>query len=176
MYNVLTMGRSEKVIVTLQNLMIQYNFGFTAPSTIREAKRLLAQKVFHLLIVDLEYPRSIRQTGWLADIRRISFVPVVVLSDTPEEDVRELVHFGADMCISGKWPCSLIADLAYAQLRRYTEYNHYSDLSGVEVSAFQIGDIFIDPARQEIAVCGQPVNLRHREFSLLLYFMQNPTY
>ena len=68
-----------------------------------------------------------------------------------------MVQFGADMCISGKRPYSMIVNPAYAQLRRYTEYNHY-----------------IDPARQEAKVCGQPVCLRHREFSLLLYFMRNP--
>ena len=68
----------------------------------------------------------------------------------------------------------MIADLVYAQLRRYIEYSHYRDPGGAEISPFQVGDIFIDPARQEAAVCGRPVNLRHREFSLLLYFMQNP--
>ena len=49
-----------------------------------------------------------------------------------------------------------------------------SNSGGAGLSGFQLGDIFIDPARQEITVCGQPVNLRHREFSLLLYFMRNP--
>lgn len=110
----------------------------------REAGRLLGQQTFHLLIADLDYLRSMQQSDWLSRIRRNSFVPVIILSDTPEEDINSMVQLGADMCISGKWPCSLIADLAYAQLRRYTEYNHYSDTSGVEVSAFRTGDIFRD--------------------------------
>ena len=173
-YSVLTMGLPDKMIAALQNLISQYDLDFTAPSTVQEAKRLLAQKVFHLLIVDLGYLRSIRQAGWLAEIRRISFVPVIVLSDTPEEDVRELVHLGADMCIPGKQSCPMIAELAYAQLRRYTEYNHYNDPANTETAPFQVGDIYIDPARQTVEVCGQQINLRHREFSLLLYFMRNP--
>lgn len=36
------------------------------------------------------------------------------------------------------------------------------------------GDFFIDPARRIVEVCGRLVNLRPREFSLLLYFMRNP--
>lgn len=68
----------------------------------------------------------------------------------------------------------MIADLAYAQLRRYTEYNHYSDPGKAEIASFQVGDIFIDPARRIVEVRGQLVSLRPREFSLLLYFMRNP--
>lgn len=130
--------------------------------------------MFQLLIADLDYLRSIHQSDWLTRIRQNSFVPVIILSNTPEEDVNSMINLGADMCISGKGPLSMIADLAYAQLRRYTEYNHYSDPSGVEISSFQVGDIFIDPARRKVEVQGRPISLRPREFSLLLYFMRNP--
>ena len=152
----------------------QHSLHFSMTATVLEGGRLLHSQIFHLLIVDLEYPRSIRQTDWLADIRRITFVPVIVLSDTPEEDVRGLVRLGADMCISGKQSYPMIAELAYAQLRRYTEYNYYDNPASIETAPFRRGDIYIDPACQTVEVCGQPVSLRHREFSLLLYFMRNP--
>ena len=67
-----------------------------------------------------------------------------------------------------------IADLAQAQLRRYTEYNHYTGPGSIEVSPFGVGDIFIDPPRRIVEVRGQRVDLKRREFSLLLYFMRNP--
>lgn len=86
--------------------------------------------------MDLEYLQNPRQIDWLADIRCISFVPVIVLSDTPEKDIRGLVRLGADMCISGKHSYSMIAELAYAQLRRYTEYNFYNDPASVETAPF----------------------------------------
>ena len=85
-----------------------------------------------------------------------------------------MIQLGADICISGRCPCSTIANLTYAQLRRYTEYNHYNDPGGAGVSSFQVGDIFIDPARRQVEVHGHLVSLRPREFSLLLYFMRNP--
>lgn len=175
-YNVLVIGLSDKIFFELKNLIFQHQYEIHLTSTfvMQEASQALNQQIFHLLIADLDYLRSIQQADWLTRIRRISFLPVIILSDTPEDDISGMVQLGADMCISGKWPCSMIADLAYAQLRRYTEYNHYSDPSGAEVSAFQIGDILIDPARRTVEVCGKPVNLRPREFSLLLYFMRNP--
>ena len=173
-YHSLTIGLADDLLADLQIRIAHHDLTCTICATIQEADRLLNSQVFHLLIVDLEYLRSIQQVGWLAEIRTISFVPVIVLSDTPEEDVESIVHLGADMCISGKQSYPMIAELAYAQLRRYTEYNHYDDPAHAEIAPFQRGDISIDPARQKVEVCGRPVNLRHREFSLLLYFMQNP--
>lgn len=173
-YNALTMGLPDELFTALQSLTAQHDLALTTSFTVQEAGRLLGQQAFHLLIVDLDYLRSIGQIEWLVNIRRISFVPVIVLSNTPEQDVNSMVQFGADMCISGKHPYSMIVNLAYAQLRRYTEYNHYNDPASAETAPFRVGDIYIDPARQEATVCGQSVSLRHREFSLLLYFMRNP--
>ena len=173
-YKALAVGLADDFLADLRMRLVQHDLHFTAPATIKEAGRLLTSQIFHLLIVDLEYLRSILQTGWLAEIRHISFAPVIVLSDTPDEDINNVVHLGADMCVSGKRPYATIADLAFAQLRRYTEYNHSDNPAHAETAPFWRGDIFIDPARQKAEVCGRPVTLRHREFSLLLYFMRNP--
>lgn len=173
-YNILTIGLSNELCNNLKNLMTQYRLHFLMPPTVQDADRLLNRQMFHLLVIDLEYLRSIRHSDWLARIRWNSFAPIIVLSDFPERDINSVVRFGADICISGKWPYSVIADLAYAQLRRYTEYNHSIGLGKIETSAFQEGDIYIDPARRKVEVRGQQVSLRPREFSLLLYFMQNP--
>ena len=173
-YNSLAIGLADNLLTDLQTRIAQYDLSCTVCATVHEATRLLCSQIFHLLIVDLEYLRSVQQTDWLAEVRRISFVPVIVLSDTPEKDVRGMVQLGADMCISGKHSYSMIAELSFAQLRRYTEYNHYNDPAHAETAPFRMGDISIDPARQKAEVCGRPVNLRHREFALLLYFMRNP--
>lgn len=170
----MAVGLADDFLADLRMRLVQYDLHFTAPATIKEAGRLLTGQMFHLLIVDLEYLRSILQIGWLAEIRHISFAPVIVLSDTPDEDINNVVHLGADICVFGKRPYATIADLVFAQLRRYTEYNHYDNPAYAETAPFQVGDIYIDPARQKAEVCGQPVTLRHREFSLLLYFMRNP--
>lgn len=170
-YSALTIGLADDLLMDLQIRVSWYDLSCTICATVQEAGRLLNSQIFHLLIVDLEYLRSIQQIEWLGEIRRITFVPVIVLSDTPEKDVKNIVHLGADMCISGKSSYPMIAELAFAQLRRYTAYNHYN---APEVASFRGGDVFIDPARRIVEVCGRPVSLRPREFSLLLYFMQNP--
>ncbi len=172
-YRVLTLGLSDTLITDLKEA-IQYNPAFSAVLTVQEAGRLLVHQIFHLLIVDLDYLRNIQQSGWLLEIRHISFVPMIVLSDTPEQDTSGMVRLGADICISGKQLTSILADFAYAQLRRYTEYNHYHGPGATETAPFRVGDIFIDPPRRKVRVGAVSINLRPREFSLLLYFMRNP--
>lgn len=173
-YRALTIGLADDVFSGMQTVLTASKLCLIPSLTVRDASLQLEQQIFHLLIVDLEYLRSIGQVNWLGGIRRISFIPVVVLSDNPEQDTHPMVQMGADICVSGNQHLSVVADLAFAQLRRYTEYNHYRTPVYAASAAFQVGDIFIDPARHIVEVQGQAVNLRPREFSLLLLFMQNP--
>lgn len=173
-YGALAVCAGDELLLYLRNRFNPHVLHFESVSTVQEASRKLYEKPFHLLIVDLEYVRSIGQSTWLENIRRISYVPLIVLSNTPEQDSSSMVELGADICISGRKAISVLGDIVFAQFRRYTEYNHRNDPRSVETSSFQSGDFFIDPARRIVEVCGQPVNLRPREFSLLLYFMRNP--
>lgn len=174
MYQALVIGLPDSLFISLQALVAQYHLQFTAATTLQSASQLLSSTVFHILIVNMDYLRNIQQVNWLSNLRHISFAPVIVLSEAPEQDLTSSVELGADICVSSKLPHTEIAGLIHAQLRRYTEYNHYDNPNVGEVAAFQKGDIFIDPARYVVKVRGRLVNLRPREFSLLLYFMRNP--
>ena len=131
----------------------------------------MERETIHSLVLDTEYLRSIGQSSWIVNIRYVSFIPIIVLSDVPEADAGPTIKAGADVCYDSKLIPPVIALLLSAQLRRYTEYNH---LRGPETAPFQVGDIAIDPCRHLVWVCGQEVTLRPREFNMLLYFMQNP--
>ncbi len=173
-YHALAIGLSDTLFSNLRTQLAQYTLHFTASTTITEASRFLNEGTFHLMIVDLEYLRNIQQTDWLSSVRRISFIPVVILTNTPELDMNSMIDLGMDLCVSDKQSHTMLADVLHAQLRRYTEYNHYKDPRGANSAPFRLGDILIDPLRYVVEVQGQAVNLRPREFSLLLYFMQNP--
>lgn len=173
-YTALTLGLTDELFSGIQSLLAVHKLRLLPSLTVNDASRLLSNQIFQLLIINLEYLRSIKQIDWLAGIRRISFAPLIVLSDAPELDLHSMIQIGVDVCASSKSPYSAIADLAHAQLRRYTEYNHYNGPGSLEVSPFRVGDIFIDPPRRIVEVRGRKVDLKHREFSLLLYFMRNP--
>ena len=116
-YSALTIGLTDELFSNIQTLLTS-NLRFTPSLTVQDASRLLIQQVFHLLVVDLEYLRSILQVDWLPSVRRVTFVPIVVLSDTPERDLHSLIHHGVDICISSKQAPFLIADIILSQLRR----------------------------------------------------------
>lgn len=116
----------------------------------------------------MDYLRSIGQSGWLLNIRHISFIPMVVLSSILEVDVGPALEAGADVCFDSNLPPTVTSILLLAQLRRYTEYNSFDASKTVP---FQVGDIAIDPSRRLVWVRERQVNLLPREFSLLHYFM-----
>lgn len=173
-YIALAVGLADNLLRCLQSKLAPHGLYFESAPTVQEANRQLSRKKFYLLIVDLEYLRSIGQASWLECVRNISAVPLIVLSNKPNEDFSTMVRLGADICVSDKWPPAMIAALTFAQFRRYTSYNHQRGPYMSETAPFQKGDIFIDPARRTVKVRERPVSLRPREFSLLLYFMQNP--
>lgn len=172
-YTALTIGLGDELFTDIQPLLATYKLTLIPSMTVKDASKLLSQQMFHLLIVNIEYLRDIQQIDWLNGIRRISFAPMIVVSASPGQDIHPAVQLGADVCLPDQCP-SLIAVLAHSLLRRYTEYNHFNNPRSVEVAPFSLGDIFIDPPRRTVEVRGHTVNLKRREFSLLLYFMRNP--
>ena len=76
-YSALTIGLTDELFSNIQTLLTS-NLRFTPSLTVQDASRLLIQQVFHLLVVDLEYLRSILQVDWLPSVRRVTFVPIVV--------------------------------------------------------------------------------------------------
>ena len=170
-YQVLAVGLKSDLLSHCKEHFVKRNTGLKSTINISEAVRILEKDSIHLLVLDMEYLRSIRQSDWIANIRYVSFIPIIVLSDTPEADAGSIIEAGADVCYDNKLPSSVIAILLSAQLRRYTEYDHFHK---PKTAPFQVGDIAIDPGRRLVWVRGEQVKLRPREFNLLFYFIQNP--
>ena len=170
-YRVLTVGLNDNLISWSQTYFSAKRVEFRKALDINEAACALGKETFHLLVLDMDYLRSIGQSGWLLNIRHISFVPIVVLTAMQEVDVGPAVEVGADVCFDSNLPPPVISTLLWAQLRRYTAYNHFD---APKIAPFQIGDIGIDPSRHLVWVSGKQVILYPREFALLLCFMRNP--
>lgn len=170
-HQILAVGLKDDLFSHCKEHFLKRHTNVKSVLNFSEAVRILEKETIHLLALDMEYLRSIGQSDWIINIRYVSFIPIIVLSDIPEADVGPTIKAGADVCYDNKLPPPVISLLLSAQLRRYTEYNH---LRGPETAPFQVGDIAIDPCRHLVWVCGKEVALRPREFNMLLYFMQNP--
>jgi len=118
-----------------------------------------------LVVLDLMMPRV---DGWevCRRLRKESNVPVIMLT-ARTEDVDKIVglELGADDYVTKPFnPRELVARVK-AVLRR-TQAQTEPDVT------LDVGNIHIDPARREVRVGGKPVQLRAKEFDLLLALAQ----
>jgi len=87
---------------------------------------------------------------------------LVALRDPTEAEVTQILEAGADDAVDvAISPRELLARIR-AHLRRDQEY-----ANGHVRPAVTVGELFLDSARHEVQVRGQPINLTPREFELL---------
>ncbi len=170
-YQVLTFDLPDALYQRLKQKLSESGGMITAVFSLRDALQRCEQQTFHMAVLKPIEPGICRD--FVDALRRINSMPIVILLDSFYADVVcPMLIGGADLCVPSDWPPNILTEHIMATFRRYTKYNHYSVLTGP--APFQEGDIWIDPARHVVEVSGRPVNLRHWEFSLLLYFMRNP--
>jgi two-component system alkaline phosphatase synthesis response regulator PhoP len=114
-----------------------------------------------LVVLDLMLPEI---NGWdvCKRVRVESELPIIILT-ARDDDVDKIVglELGADDYMTKPFnPRELVARIK-AVLRRAAP----AALAG---KAVHIGDLVVDPARREVTAAGKPVELRTKEFDLLL--------
>ena len=120
-----------------------------------------------LIILDLMLP-DIDGFEVCRQIRKKSDTPILMLT-ARKEDVDKIVglELGADDYLTKPFnPRELVARVR-AVLRRYQTGLKPSDI-------MEAGGLRIDLSRHEVAIDGQPVSLRTKEFALLATFAHNP--
>lgn len=122
-YQILAVGLKADLLSHCREHFLKRNTELKNVLNISEAVRILEKETIHLLVLDMEFLSSISQNDWIINIRFVSFIPIIVLSDIPETDVGPVIYAGADVCFDNRLPSSVIALLLSAQLRRITEYN-----------------------------------------------------
>lgn len=123
-----------------------------------------------LILLDIMLPK---QDGFAAcrEIRRISNVPIIMLTakDTELDKVLGL-ELGADDYVTKPFSAREVVARVKAQLRR----NQSRERGAVDLLACQ--DLQVDTGRMEVLKAGQPVDLTHKEYLLLVYLMNNAGY
>ena len=120
-----------------------------------------------LIVLDLMLP-DIDGFEVCRQLRAKSDIPILMLT-ARKDDVDKIVglELGADDYFTKPFNHRELVARVKAILRRYQ-----AGLKPTET--IDIGDLHIDLSRHEVAVAGQPVKLRTKEFALLVAFAQNP--
>jgi two-component system alkaline phosphatase synthesis response regulator PhoP len=158
----------EAHIVELVRLYLERE-GFRVDSAADGAQGLRLSRELRpaLLVLDLMLP-EVDGLEVCRQVRAESDVPIVMLT-ARDEDIDKIVglELGADDYLTKPFNPRELVVRVKAILRR-TEAP-----ARPEGKVLHLGDVTIDPARREVTVAGQPVELRAKEFDLLHAFAEH---
>ncbi|RME52782.1 MAG: DNA-binding response regulator [Caldilineae bacterium] len=145
--------------------------GFTVRTASQGAAALaqIEEEPPDLVVLDLMMPEM---DGWevCRRIRQQGDLPIIMLT-ARDDDVDKIVglELGADDYVTKPFnPRELVARVR-AVLRRTGPQTPTPDTE----APLRVGNVTVDPARREVTVDGAPVQLRSKEFDLLLHLVRN---
>ncbi|HZY41996.1 MAG TPA: response regulator transcription factor [Anaerolineae bacterium] len=162
----------EQNIIELARLYLEQDgFRVIAANTGRAALDRVKADAPALMVLDLMLPEL---DGWEV-CRRVragksvpdSDLPIIMLT-ARDEDIDKIVglEIGADDYLTKPFnPRELVARVK-AILRR-------TDRAASPTKVYRLGDLSIDPARREVTVAGQSIELRTKEFDCLLCLVEH---
>jgi DNA-binding response OmpR family regulator len=154
----------------LARLLEQYQYEVFGVGSAAEALRALADKEYHLIVLDLGLPDA---DGFdlCRHIRQKWRTPILMLTARTDSMDKVIgLEIGADDYLTKPFePKELLARVR-ALLRRAYEYQNEQPTE----TARCFGELVVDYARRQVTVRGEPVSLTKREFDLLAYLTKNP--
>ena len=149
----------------LKNFLQEVGYAVTLASDGIEAISLFASTHFDLILLDIMLPKIDGFTVCEL-IRKQSSVPIIMLTaKSEEEDKLKGYELGADDYITKPFSPKVLLAKVGALLRRS---------SITPTDSVNAGKITIIPTSHKVFVDGQEINLTHKEYELLYFFMGNP--
>lgn len=124
---------------------------------------------FDLIILDLMLPGK---DGFeiLKEVADSKEIPILIVSAKSEEVYKiKGLNLGADDYITKPFGMGELVARVKSHLKTYEKFRHSSQKKLIEVGALSI-----DKEDRRVFIGGQEVFLTHKEFVLLLFFMENP--
>jgi two-component system KDP operon response regulator KdpE len=135
-----------------------------------EAIRKVREEMPDLVVLDVEMPH-LDGFETLAEIRRATPVPVIMLTVRGEEEERiKGLDLGADDYVTKPFSARELVSRINAVLRRVQLSSPAERSSRIDVDE----RLSVDFDRREVLVNNEPVKLRPTEYRLLHFFVQNP--
>ncbi len=167
MYRLLLVEDDSALAAGIEFTLKDEGYEVLTVSTIKDTKKIMEDKEFHLIILDINLPDG---SGYdlCKYIRSKSDVPIVFLTALDEEvNIVLGLEIGGDDYITKPFGVRELLSRIKAIIRR----NYKREPSG---SMFQSGNITVDTTSALVKKGDKKVMLTAQEYKLLLIFLNNP--
>ena len=167
MSRILVVDDEPTLVATLRFNLEKEGFEVLSASDGEDAIALARQGAPDLIILDLML-RGLHGFEVCRVLRRETSAPIIMLTARSDE-VDKIVglELGADDYVTKPFSMKELVARVRARLRRMEEGGSMVD------QTLAAGPLAVDMLRREAAKHGQPINLKPKEFDLLVYLMRN---
>ena len=164
-HKILVVDDESRMRKLISDFLIRNNYDVKEAEDGEQAVDMFyADKDIDLIILDVMMPKM---DGWQVcrEIRKISAVPIVMLTArSDEQDELKGFELGVDEYISKPFSPKILMARVDAIFRR---------TGATEEEIIDIGGIVVNKAAHTVTIDNELIEVSHKEFELLIYFMEN---
>lgn len=170
MYNILICDDERPIVEALKIYLSNQDYNLLEACDGDAAVKIVNENEVHLVLLDIMMPGRDGISA-LAAIRKVSNVPVILLSAKSEDaDIILGLNVGADDYITKPFKPAEVVARVRSQLRRYMQLG-----SGAKrPTVLTCGGVELDTEQHTVTLDGAPVALTPTEYGILCLLMQNP--
>ena len=170
---ILVVDDEEIMLQTLRYNLERERYDVLTAADGREAVEMAWRENPDLILLDIMLP-TMDGIEVCRDIRRRSTVPIIMLTAKGDETDRVVgLEVGADDYVTKPFGMRELMARIRAALRRAEVNRGAAVPQSPKSNPIHAGPLSIDPATRQVKVNGIPVELRVKEFDLLLFLVQN---
>lgn len=165
-FNILIIDDDEDLAMITSDLLENYGYLVTRVIDSKTAYELLKQKVYHLIILDINLPH---ETGFeiCRELRKVSTIPIIFASARTSEDDRVVgLDMGGDDYLPKPYSLKEMLSRVNALLRRTYGFTEKDKI-------LVIGKLEINANARVVKKCGKDIALSLKEFDLLNYLAKH---
>jgi two-component system, OmpR family, alkaline phosphatase synthesis response regulator PhoP len=164
---ILVVDDESAILQTLRFNLERSGYTVVTASDGRGAVAMAQREQPDLIVLDIMLP-VLDGIEACKEIRKFSSVPIIMLTAKDQEIDKVLaLELGADDYVTKPFALHEFLARVKARLRRQTP------IQGTHEEAISLGEIVLDPSRQQLIVRGKDVSLAPKEFALLRVLMEN---
>lgn len=164
--HILIIDDEEELSFIISEMLESYGYKVSAAASGEEALELIAEKSFHLILLDINLPDT---TGLelCRELRRTSDIPIIFASArTGENDRIAGFDTGGDDYLPKPYSMKELLSRVNALIRRTYGFSERERV-------ITFGNVSVNITARSVTKNGQPISLSLREFDLLAYLCEN---